>query len=324
MRKLIAAIIATTLVASAGIMTVSVSDAVAKPAKDKKTNADLSASLGDLSWGMSSEKAKTVIGEKIMNDFRTKSYGNTDLSYVDNLRKTHTDRVESMQKSFLKLSNDNTATLSVSIVGEEFMPDANESMLTSREDIATKYYFFKDDKLYKMAVVYDSAYLGPIAFDTFVATTAQKYGPAADEIWDDEGNFTDAIWKDKSNVTLTVKNKYQSYSTFLMVFADDSVEKPLQAKHKAYYDKMNSGPEVSSAIDALTEDDPSGGSNSVDAILGKKTQVDLMAGLSKEDIDIINGVTTKEEIEKKKAKAKKKAAKNKKADAKAKAGLTIF
>ena len=43
--------------------------------------------------------------------------------------------------------------------------------------------------------------------------------------------------------------------------------------------------------------------------------------LSQEDIDIINGVTTKEEIEKeKKAKAKK----AKKKEAKAKAGLEIF
>jgi len=324
MKKLISAIIATSLLATAGAFTISVNDAAAKPAKEKKTNADLSASLGSLTWGMSSDKAKTVIGNKIMDDFRTKSYGNTDLSYVDNLRKTHTDRVENMQKSYTNLSVDNSAMLSVSIVGEEFMPDAGESMLTSREDIATKYYFFKDDKLYKMAVVYDSAYIGPIAFDTFVATTAQKYGPATEELWDDDGNFTDAIWKDKSNVTLTVKNKYQSYSTFLMVFADESVEKPLHAKHMAYFEKMNSGPEVSAAIDSLTEDDPSGGNNSVDAILGKKTEVNLMAGLSQEDIDIINGVTTKEEIEKKKAKAKKKAAKQKKSDAKAKAGLTIY
>ena len=184
----------------------------------------MSASLGDLSWGMSAEKAKTIISEKIMSDFRTKSYGNTDLSYVDNLRKTHNERVENMQKSYTHLSHDNSATLSVSIVGEEFMPDADESLLTSREDIATKYYFFKNDKLYKMAVVYDTNYLGPIAFDTFVATAAEKYGPAASEIWDDDGNFTDAIWKDKSNVTLTVKNKYQSYSTFLMVFAACTVE----------------------------------------------------------------------------------------------------
>ena len=324
MKKLISAIIATSLVACAGAFTISVNEAMAKPAKEKKTAADLSASLGALSWGMSAEKAKTVIGDKIMEDFRTKSYGNTDLGYVDNLRKTHTDRVESMQKSFVVLKSDNTSMLSASIVGEEFMPDANESMLTSREDIATKYYFFKDDKLYKMAVVYDSNYLGPIAFDTFVATTAEKYGPATSEDWDDEGNFNASVWKDKSNVTLTVKNKYQSYNTFLMVFADASVENALHPQHLAYYQKMNSAPEISSAIDALTEDDPNAGANSVDAILGKKTEVNLLAGLSQEDIDIINGVTTKEEIEKKKAKAKKKAAKNKKTDAKAKAGLKIF
>ena len=57
-------------------------------------------------------------------------------------------------------------------------------------------------------------------------------------------------------------------------------------------------------------------------MLGVKTEVNLLAGLSQEDIDIINGVKTKEEVE---AQKKTKAKKVKKANtAKAKEGLTIF
>ena len=292
--------------------------------KAEASKPSLSQILGKLKWGMSAEDTKKILADKIMDDFRAKANGNSDLVFVDNLRQTYSDRAENMQKSFLMLTRENSTSLGVSIVGEEFMPDNGESLLTQREDFATKYFFFKDDQLYKIAVVYDSAYLGPVAFDSFCATTAEKYGPATKEIWDDDGNFNESIWTDKSPVKLTVKNKYSSYNTFLMVFVNDSVESSLVAAHKAYFASLNAGPEVSSDIDALTADPTDGGGSSIDALLGKKTEVNLLSGLSQEDIDIINGKYTEKELEKaKKAKAKK-AAKDRKNDAKAKKGLEIF
>ena len=140
----------------------------------------------------------------------------------------------------------------------------------------------------------------------------------------DDGNFLESVWTDKTDVKLTVKNKHASYSTFLMVFTDDSVESKLQKDHKAYYRSLNSGPEVSSAIDALTADSSPEEGSSIDDLLGKKTKVDLLAGLSQEDIDVINGKTTEKEIEKKKKAKAKKAAKDRKSDAKAKQGLEIY
>lgn len=329
MRKGMLSILALSfMVASSGAMMMTSQEAFAKPSATKRAKPaakpTLAQSLGDLKWGMSSEQAKKIIAEKIMDDFRAKTEGNSDLSFVDNTRKAHAQRVENMQKSYMVLTRENSSSLGVSIVGDEFMPDNNESLIIQSEDIATKYYFFKDDKLYKMAVVYDSSYLGPVAFDTFCATTAQKYGPAQKEIWDDEGTFMESIWTDKSDVKLVVKNKHSSYSTFLMVFVDDSVESKLQANHKAYFASLNSGPEVSSAIDALTADSDDAGASSIDAMLGKKTQVDLLAGLSQEDIDIINGKTTEKEIEKKKKEKAKKQEKARKSDAKAKQGLEIY
>lgn len=334
MRKWLSTLLAVAFVATCGTSTILVSDvADAKPAVSKKAKKDskdkkdkkpaLSDILGRLSWGMDVDKAKSIIAENIMDDFAKKVEGNTDHSYVDNLRSTYNTRVENMQKSYQVLTRDNSASLSVSIVGEEFMPDANEAMLMSREDIATKYYFFNGGKLYKIAVVYDSSYLGPVAFDTFVATTAAKYGPAKDEVWDDDANFMEAIWKDGGPVMLTVKNKYTSYNTFLMVFVDEKVESVLRERHMEYFREMNSGPEVSSAIDALTADDSDMAGSSIDAMLGRTTKVDLLAGLSQDDIDTINGVKKEDEEE---AKKKKKAKKEKKgkSEAKAKAGLEIF
>lgn len=325
MRRLfshIALALCLTFSVSAIVATVAPSDVQAKK-NDKAVKASVEDILGNLSWGMDHETVMKRISEKMNEDYRAKVKGTLDESYADMMRKNYSERTENMRKSYTQLMKDNVASLSVSIVGEEFMPDNNESMLTQRDDIATKYFFFLNDKLYKIAVVYDSDYLGPIAFDTFCATTEEKYGRAYDEVWTDEGDFMEAIWKDKATI-LNVKNKYASYSTFLMVFSEEATSKPLVEQHKRYYDSVNSGPEISADIDLLTADDNEEVDSSVDAILGKKTEVNLLAGLSEADLATINGTPQQQEEEaQKKAKAKKKTNK-KKNSAKAKQGLAIY
>lgn len=325
MRRLfshIALALCLTFAVSAVVTTVAPADVQAKK-NDKAVKASVEDILGNLSWGMDHETVMKRITEKMNEDYRAKVKGTLDESYADMLRKNYSERAENMRKSYTQLMKDNVASLSVSIVGEEFMPDNNESMLTQRDEIATKYFFFLNDKLYKIAIVYDSDYLGPIAFDTFCATTEEKYGRAYDEVWTDEGDFMEAIWKDKSTI-LNVKNKYASYSTFLMVFSEEATSKPLVEQHKRYYESVNSGPEISADIDLLTADDNEEVDSSVDAILGKKTEVNLLAGLSEADLATINGTPQQQEEEaQKKAKAKKKTNK-KKNSAKAKQGLAIY
>lgn len=291
------------------------------------TSSSLDTILQGMSWGMNHKQVLASIEKSVMADYRKKAEGIVDLQYADRIRKLQVSRIDDMNKSYMELKGDKTATLSVSIIGEEFAPDNDESLLTIKDDVATKYYFFHKDKLYKIAVVYDTNYLGGVAFDTFVSTTEQKYGKPFSEAWDDDGNFNAAMWKDKKANVLNVKNKYASYNTFLMLFYEESANKSLEAVHIEHAKKVSAGPSVGSDIDALTQDS-GGDSNSTDSILGKSTKVDLLAGLSQDEIDIINGKTTAAEVEKKKkAKAKKAAAAKKKKDKKkaaAKEGLFIY
>lgn len=291
------------------------------------TSSSLDTVLQGMSWGMSHVQVLNSIEKTVMANYRAKAEGITDLAYADRLRKVEVSRIDDMKKSYVELKGDKTATLSVSIIGEEFAPNNDESMLTIKDDVATKYYFFYKDKLYKIAVVYDTKYLGGIAFDSFASTTEQKYGLPYKEDWDDDGNFNAAMWKDKNGNVLNVKNKYASYNTFLMLFYEDSVNKELEAIHVEHAKLVAAGPSVGSDIDALTQDSGSS-ANSADSILGGSTKIDLLAGLSQEEIDIIEGKTTAAEVEKKKkAKAKKEAAAKKKRDKKkaaAKEGLFIY
>ena len=326
MRRLISHIalaLCLTFSVSALVATVSPAEVPAKK-PEKPAKASVEDILGNLSWGMDHETVMKRLAEKINEDYRAKVKGSLDESYADLMRKAYNERAENMRKSYMPLMKDNVANLSVSIIGEEFMPDNNESMLTQREEVATKYFFFLNDKLYKIAIVYDSSYLGPVAFDTFCATTEAKYGKPYDEVWTDDGDFMESIWKDKTTI-LNVKNKYASYNTFLMVFSEEATSNTLKVQHKQYYDSVNSGPEVSSDIDLLTVDSSEDIGNSVDDILGKKTEVDLLAGLSQQDLDVIAGKTNPNETEaQKKAKAKKANKNKKKNDAKAQQGLVIY
>jgi len=267
------------------VSTIMPADVAAKDKKEAAAKPSIEDILGKLSWGMGHEQVQKILAEKINEDYLAKVKGQRDESYADTMRKTYSERGDNMRKSYMQLMHDNVANLSVSIIGEEFMPDNNESLIVQREDIATKYFFFYNDKLYKIAVVYDSNYIGALAFDSFVATAEAKYGKAKDEVWDDDANFLEADWYTDAT-QLAIKNKYSSYSTCLMVFSEKATEKPLLAQHKSYYDSINSGPDISSDIAALAGDDDSDYSGSVNAILGKDTKVDLLAGLSQEDRDI--------------------------------------
>ena len=294
------------------------------------TDVPLDPILGKLSWGMPHDKVMNILEKELMAEFQTKASGNTDLAYADRLRKSYTETAENMKKSYIQLMKDNSGSLSVSIIGEEFAPDNSESMLTKREADATKYYFFFQDKLYKIAVVYDSNMMGNVSFDRYAGETSEKYGRAFSEGFDEEGFFMESTWKDKQKNCLTVKNKQASYNTFLSVYYSDEINKQIAPIHEEIRARNAAGPDVSADIDDLssgTFDALNSNKNPVNDLIGSSTKIDLLAGLSQEEIDIIEGKITAEEAEKLKKKKAPKSDGKKKNDKKAnqnKGGIVFY
>ncbi len=298
-----------------------------------KTDEPLTGVLGTMTWGIGHEKALDILDKEMMKAYREKAAVMTDHAYADKMRKLTSDRILSARQSYKELNSQNAGIMTVSVVGDEFMPDNNESVFVIRDEVASKYFFFYNDKLYKVVVVYDESYINGRGFDRMVAETADKYGqPFSDDFNDEEAIFVSSTWKDKNGTSMILINKAKTYETFIVVFVQDSMAAALKEKHAGYVKMKNSGPAIDDDINDLTSDDDEAQSasagNSVDDILGSQTKVDLKAGLSKEDLEEIKSIESGEDFDdddkKKKKKKRRKHKKKKKKKKGDKGGLVIY
>lgn len=305
------------VLAMVAMLALSLASSTAFAKKSKKSSKPLGGILNGLEWGQSKDKVMERLAEIIMEEFALKGADISDMGKRDRLKKQYDKRVERIGKSHKVFKSSERSGLEVSIVASEFVPDNSESVLVVREEIATKYYFFLNDELYKVAVAYDPDYIGELAFDSFVAAVTKKYGDPADEGVDEEGYFIMASWEDAEGTRLRVNNAADLYDTYLMSFSNMEREALVAEKHDAANSKRVVEPSVSADIDALVDDGDINSGNAADAILGGGTAVDLKAGLPQEDIDamadgdIVSGDQgdkggTSDKKKKKKVKKKKK------------------
>ena len=66
----------------------------------------------------------------------------------------------------------------VSIVDQEFLRNAGESMLVAKEETATRYFFFRNDGLYKMFLAFDKDILQGKSFRDFGKLMQKRFGKA--------------------------------------------------------------------------------------------------------------------------------------------------
>lgn len=282
------------------------------------TGAELTSVLDELEWGMSSKDVLKRLDARIWATFEAETADTADIGKKDKVRKQYKQRADKLVESFKELKSASRSGLEVSVVSDEFVLDNNESVVVVREDIATRYYFFVNDKFYKLAIAYDPSYIGDLAFDSFIAAVATKYGKPNTEVTDEEGFFAQAIWESNGS-RLRVDDKWHTYDTYLMAFTDINLESSVKAKHEAAIRARYTEPEVGADISALTEGDDDMGRSAADALLGGSTRVDLKAGLPQEDIDAMNAEKIaaaeggdKSGLSEKKAKAPKKKKDNRK------------
>ena len=95
----------------------------------------------------------------------------------DRLRKEMMAEVEKVKTKLVKFDGQKTG-YDVSIVDQEFLHNAGESMLVAKEETATRYFFFKDDRLYKMFIAFDKEILQGKSFREFGQLMQARFGKA--------------------------------------------------------------------------------------------------------------------------------------------------
>src|SRR5581483_2599675 len=99
---------------------------------------------------MSVEEVEAEVAERIEATFEDRlNKSATDPSRQDRVRKEMRAEVDKIKSQYTKFDGAHTG-YDVSIIDQEFANGTNESMLRAKEETSTRYFFFSNDKLYKM------------------------------------------------------------------------------------------------------------------------------------------------------------------------------
>ena len=229
---------------------------------------------GDYKWGMSPTEVTEKIQDRVRATFDERlSKTANDPSRHDRLRKEMMAEVEKVKQQVIKFDGAKSG-YDVSIIDQEFLHKAGESMLVAKEETATRYFFFKDDRLYKMFLGFDKEMLAGKSFREFGQLMQARFGKAKEITVQEKtkagvkSKLDHFLWT-KGGDGLRLVDRSEFYDVYCLVIYDGGVAKQQEAARQA----QRSGPARDNLVEAVTAQAPNDldpNDNVVDQITGKK------------------------------------------------------
>lgn len=125
------------------------------------SNPKLTASIGVASlikgfeWGMSADAVLGKLGEAISKSFDAKLAAAKNPMDQDRIRKERSEQISELKKEHIRFAGSTKHKWGVSLIQYEFEDDNGEEMIWVREGAKLqKFYFFKDDQLWKIVYAF--------------------------------------------------------------------------------------------------------------------------------------------------------------------------
>jgi hypothetical protein len=232
-----------------------------KPAAAKAVSAPMASTSeidklkGDFKWGMSPDDVMAKMVQKLEATFdeRLKKTAQ-DPARQDRVRKEMRAEVEKVkQHSLVKFDGQKTG-YDVSIIDQEFGHNVGESMLVAKEDSASRYFFFVNDRLYKMFIAFDKEMLQGKSFKEFGQLMQGRFGKARDIYVDERSKagvshkLDHYLWNSKSGDVLRLVDRSSFYDDYCLVIYDGNVARQQAESYKAHA----KGERSDSLVEAIT------------------------------------------------------------------------
>jgi hypothetical protein len=224
--------------------------AAAAPAAKKKvaaagrapmaSNDEVAKLKGDFKWGMSPDEVGAKMAERVEATFedRLKKTVN-DPTKQDRVRKEMMAEAEKVKKfSVVKFDGPKTG-YDVSIIDQEFTQGVGESMLVGKDANADRYFFFVNDRLYKMYIAFDKEMLAGKDFKQFGQMMQARFGKAREAYVDERSKagvthrLDHYVWATKGGDTLRLVDRSNFYDVYCLVIADAAVAERQAEIHRA-------------------------------------------------------------------------------------------
>lgn len=247
----------------------------AEPVEDESALARI---LQGLSWGDTTSNVIDYYQREYLEDYRADIAGMRDTVRIDQIRRSHNDRLERVRESQQSFEGTRTG-YEASVLSGEIVAGNDEGLLTVRTENANLYYVFASDQLFKIVVAYNSSYLGGLSFEAFLDQVERRYGPSEHT---EMGETTTGLrylarakWEE-GDTRLRIENHSNLFGTFIMVFTNAGLEDRV-VRLRGDSGTSSGAVEVSDLVRSLGAQQTDDGrySDIVDQIIGHETEVEL-------------------------------------------------
>ena len=227
----------------------------------------LAEKFGGFKFGMTKDEVLKVLQKQIDDRFEEKIKATTDVAAQDKLRKEKKAELARTSSTYVKFDGKKTGW-DVSIVENEFAHGTGESMMERWENDGGKnnrrFFFFKDEKLYKMYISLDVSMIPEEKrnFETFKGVMEGQYGKGGI----DGGTIS---WR-AGEFDARAVDRLKDYGALGLAVEDPKVRNELVSAREAVAPKKAETPSVIKAvIDTEGKDHPDVKSNSgaVEAVI---------------------------------------------------------
>ena len=190
--------------------------AQADDAKAPAPKKGVSAILKTLDWGVSSIAVFEALEAEVDAQYADR-LKQADTLIIDKMMRRRRAEKKAIRKAYVRFDG-RTSGYEASLIADDFSANNGEAMVRVDDGPAQRYYFFKDEQLYKVLVVYSTAVARQTKFPAFVSKAAGKYGKPVKTINDKAADnaLTGAIWRD--DMTELRVHDRSLYGTYTMAF----------------------------------------------------------------------------------------------------------
>jgi len=260
--------------------------------------------LGMLDWGAPSSAVMDMVRDEITGRWNEVLKDLRDPVEVDRALRRKATEFAAVEKTFVRFGGERTGYES-SLIANDFVSNVDEAMLRIDDKDAQRYYFFRNDRLWKILVAYSSSVTQQTPFTDFVGQVQVKYGRPLNVEWvtprGAPKRMVSASWDD-AMTRLVVEDRTEFFGTYCMKFLSLSDGVALEDARKSSGPARTSAlddPGVASALDEITSDTGAAQDDVVDRLTGAQHSLDLKGNRPDDEQDIYQplGQTTEDAVD---------------------------
>jgi hypothetical protein len=242
----------------------------AKGSDKVPVSAEISKSMGDLTWGISKDELQKKLIDKVKETYRPLVAKTRDAVEEDRLRQKATEEMKRIRESFVEFTGTSTGW-DVSFLRGEFTHGNDESMLVMRDQNSQNFYFFIDGKLWKWYKAFDAEVFRAGDFSGFANAVQRRFGPAKDvqaELIPGSGKRHWLEWQDDKS-RLRAVDQSDFYGFYCLVFEEKATLGKLATLRTNTREVGNKQHALVEAVTAPASRDADNAPDVVDRITGK-------------------------------------------------------